>query len=254
MNETNSRILMLSEKETFLVRVMMQKIKEAGIDCEFVHWSIDSINNKIEGTGLVVLYMDESERPKSDAVRFLIDKMTDESIQMIIIGERLDVDEISSSIPKDLIYRSFYRPINNAECVDTVRDLFQKMNAGEFKKSILIVDDDPSYLSLVREWLKGTYKISMANSGMQAIKMLGKNKVDLILLDHEMPVTSGPQVLEMLRSEEETKDIPVMFLTGKGDKDSVMAVLALRPEGYFLKNITKEELLENLREYFLLHK
>ena len=245
---------MLSEKETFLVRVMMQKIKEAGIDCEFVYWSIDSINAKIDGAGLVVLYMDESERPKKDAIRFLIDKMTDESIQMIIIGERLDVDDVASSIPGDLIYRSFYRPINNAEFVDTVRDLFQKMNAGEFKKSILIVDDDPSYMSLVREWLKGTYKVSMANSGLQAIKMLAKNKVDLILLDHEMPVTSGPQVLEMLRSEEETKNIPVMFLTGKGDKDSVMAVLALRPEGYFLKNITRDELLENLREYFLLHK
>ena len=76
-------------------------------------------------------------------------------------------------------------------------------------------------------------------SGIQALKWLGKNKADLILLDHEMPVTSGPKVLEMLRSEEDTKNIPVMFLTGKGDKDSVMAVVALRPEGYFLKNIKK---------------
>ena len=106
----------------------------------------------------------------------------------------------------------------------------------------------------MREWLKGTYKVSMANSGLQAIKFLGKNKVDLILLDHEMPVTSGPQVLEMLRSEEETKDIPVMFLTGKSDKESVMAVVALKPEGYFLKTITKEELLEKLAEFFVLRK
>ena len=94
----------------------------------------------------------------------------------------------------------------------------------------------------------------MANSGMQAIKYLSKNKVDLILLDHEMPVTSGPQVLEMLRSEEETKRIPVMFLTGKSDKESVMAVVALRPEGYFLKTIQREELLEKLQAFFVLHK
>ncbi len=76
----------------------------------------------------------------------------------------------------------------------------------------------------------------------------------MILLDHEMPVTSGPQVLEMLRSEEETKHIPVMFLTGKSDKESVMAVVALRPEGYFLKTIQREELLEKLQEFFVLHK
>ena len=125
------------------------------------------------------------------------------------------------------------------------------MDKGEFKKSILVVDDDPQYLGLVREWLKGTYKVSMANSGLQAIKWLGKNKVDLILLDHEMPVTTGPQVLEMLRSDNETASIPVIFLTGKGDKESVMAVVALKPEGYFLKNIKKDELLQKLEEFFL---
>ncbi len=249
-----NKILMLSEKETFLVRVMVQKTKEAGISCEFANWSLDNIHKKIGNCGLVVIYMDENEKPKSDAVRFLIDKMTDEGIQMIVIGEKLDVAELCSSIPEELVYKVFERPINNAEYVDTVKDLFRKIDAGEFRKSILIVDDDPGYLNLVRDWLKGSYKVYMANSGLQAIKMLGKSKVDLILLDNEMPVTTGPMVLEMLRSDEETKDIPVMFLTGKSDKESVMAVLSLRPEGYFLKNIQKDELLEKLKEYFILHK
>ena len=94
----------------------------------------------------------------------------------------------------------------------------------------------------------------MANSGLQAIKWLAKNKVDLILLDHEMPVTTGPQVLEMLRNDPETQSIPVMFLTGKSDKESVMKVVALKPEGYFLKTIQKGELLEKLQEFFILHK
>ena len=138
--------------------------------------------------------------------------------------------------------------------VKSVTEYLNKLDSGEFRKSILIVDDDPGYLGLVREWLRGTYKVYMANSGLQAIKWLGKNKVDLILLDHEMPITSGPQVLEMLRNDEETMSIPVMFLTGKGDKESVMKVVSLRPEGYFLKNIQKAELLEKLNEYFVLHK
>jgi CheY-like chemotaxis protein len=115
----------------------------------------------------------------------------------------------------------------------------------------MIVDDDPTYLGLVREWLKDTYKVVIANSGMQAFKMLSKNKVDLILLDHEMPVTSGPQVLKMLRSEHDTADIPVIFLTGHRDRDSVLQVVDLKPEGYFLKDISKDELLEKLKEYFM---
>ena len=69
-----------------------------------------------------------------------------------------------------------------------------------------------------------------------------------------MPVTSGPQVLEMLRADEETKAIPVIFLTGKSDRESVMAVLSLKPEGYFLKSIEREELLNNLKDFFLKQK
>ena len=250
----SKRILMISEKETFLVRAMMQKTKAAGFDCNFVYWSLDSINASWEGTSLVALYMDEDRRPGDDVIRFLVDRMTDDAIQIIVIGGDQETKYLCDRIPGELIYKVFRRPVNNEEYVESIEELFLRMDAGEFKKSIMIVDDDPSYLNLVREWLKGTYRISMANSGLQAIKMLGRNKVDLILLDNEMPVTSGPQVLEMLRSDDETKDIPVMFLTGKGDKESVMAVLALRPEGYFLKNIKKEELLENLKEYFILHK
>ncbi len=45
-----------------------------------------------------------------------------------------------------------------------------------------------------------------------------------------------------------------MFLTGKSDKESVMAVVELKPEGYFLKSIQREELLDKLQEFFILHK
>ena len=69
-----------------------------------------------------------------------------------------------------------------------------------------------------------------------------------------MPVTSGPKVLEMLRSDTETSSIPVIFLTGKSDRDSVLKVVALKPEGYFLKDIQRTELLEKLEEFFILHK
>ena len=172
---------------------------------------------------------------------------------MIPIGEEKEIKFLTARLPGGSIYRSFLRPVDNDEYIKTVKEITEKVEAGEFKKTILIVDDDPNYLGLVREWLKGTYKVAMANSGIQAIRWLGKNKADLILLDHEMPVTSGPQVLEMLRSEEDTRNIPVMFLTGKSDKQSVMEVVALKPEGYFLKTIEKQALLDNLEKYFMTH-
>lgn len=251
---SKNRMIIIGEKETFIIRVLKNKIQDAGVDCDFVPCSVNDINSSISDMSLIILYMDDGVLTHEDVLHFLVDNMEEKNIQMMLVGEQQDVAYVCDHVPGDLIYHTFNRPIDNNEFVKKVMDYYMKMDAGEFKKSILIVDDDPQYLALVREWLKGKYKVSMANSGLQAIKWLGKNKVDLILLDHEMPVTSGPQVLEMLRSDEETKSIPVMFLTGKGDKESVMSVVALKPEGYFLKSIKREDLLEKLEEFFILHK
>jgi len=54
----------------------------------------------------------------------------------------------------------------------------------------------------------------------------------------------------MIRSEEATKRIPVMFLTAKSDRESVMKVLALKPEKYLLKTMAPEEWLQNINDFF----
>lgn len=118
------------------------------------------------------------------------------------------------------------------------------------KKSILLVDDDATFLKMVKDWLSDSYRVTIVSSGMQAITYIAKNTPDLILLDYEMPITTGPQVLEMIRSESATSTIPVIFLTGKDDKESVTKVLALKPEGYILKNTGKKKLLEQIANFF----
>lgn len=245
------RMIMIGEKESFIVKVMIKKVQEAGVDCSFARWTVNDVNAILDSdVALVAMYLGEDEHPSNEILRFLNDKLLDMDEQMMVIGSGAELDLVLDNIPGDMIYKVFRRPVNNEEYVASVTDLFGKIESGEFKKTILVVDDDPNYLSLVREWLKSTYKVAMANSGLQAIKWLGKHKADLILLDYEMPVTTGPQVLEMLRSDEETKGIPVMFLTGKSDKQSVMSVVALKPENYFLKSIQKQELLDKLAKYF----
>jgi len=252
--ETNKRkVIMTGEKESFLIRVLSKKIIDSQIDCEFVPWGVNNLNDHWQDMSLLIVYMEEGDRPPEDVWHFLIDKMSDEGGQMFLIGEKNDVDIMVDMTPGELIGKYFYRPVDNESFVSSVIEYIRKEESGPAKKSILIVDDDPGYLGVVREWLKGTYKVSMATSGVKAISWLAKHKVDLILLDHEMPITSGPKVLEMLRSDDETRNIPVMFLTGRGDKESVMRVLSLKPEGYFLKTIEKKELLQNLEEYFRTH-
>ena len=253
-NRPANRIIFTGSKETFLTRVLMKKAEDSGATSVFVPWTVNALNENLNEAILVILFMEEGEKPASEVFHFLMDSLDERNMQLMAVGGQNEIPFVLDRAPGDLIYKVFYRPVDNMLFSQTISEFIAKARAGEFKKSILVVDDDPQYLALVREWLKEKYKITMANSGLQAIKWLGKNKVDLILLDHEMPVTSGPQVLEMLRSDPETSSIPVMFLTGKRDKASVMAVVALKPEGYFLKGIQKEELLEKLEEYFVLHK
>lgn len=250
----NNRMLVVAEKESFIVRVLVEKAQSARISCEFAQSKAEEISKKLEGVSLITLYLADASYPSDEVIHYLIEKMEANGQQVILIGEQLDLEHFSGKIPEHLVYTTFSRPVDNAAYTREITNYFDKINSGEFKKSILVVDDDANYLAIVREWLKDSYKVFMVNSGLQAIKWLGKNTVDLILLDHEMPVTSGPQVLEMLRSDDETKNIPVMFLTGKSDKESVMKVVALKPEGYFLKSIQREELLEKLHEFFVMHK
>ena len=116
------------------------------------------------------------------------------------------------------------------------------MNISGRKKSILIIDDDPVYMKMVHEWLKDDFKVTMTISGGQALDWLKENKADLILLDYDLPVMPGPQILEKIRSGADTKETPVMILTGQNDRESIMRILSLCPADYLLKNIGRDEL------------
>lgn len=244
------RIMVVGGKETMLIKVLVKKIQEAGFEAAFVPADARAIEAAWSGISLVTCYLETGERLSADALRTLAGKLAGEGKRMVAIGDTADLQAVAAVVPANLVCRVFRRPVDNEAYVRFVTEQLGAPGSAEAERSILVVDDDPNFLGLIREWLKGNYKVAMASSGMQAIKWLGKNKADLILLDYEMPVTSGPQVLEMLRSDEETSGIPVIFLTGKSDKESVMAVLSMKPDGYFLKNIAREELIGRLEEFF----
>ncbi|MCM1387162.1 MAG: response regulator [Bacillus sp. (in: Bacteria)] len=114
------------------------------------------------------------------------------------------------------------------------------------RKHILIVDDTPVMLKTLKEHLHTKYDVATAVSGKIALKFLERKKTDLILLDYEMPEENGPAVLEKLRANEETKDIPVVFLTGVSDKEKIREALVLRPQSYLLKPIDREKLMDTI--------
>jgi serine phosphatase RsbU (regulator of sigma subunit) len=93
------------------------------------------------------------------------------------------------------------------------------MNAEE-KKVVLLVDDAPANIQMVNSILKDTYKIRVATNGARALELAkGTPAPDLILLDIVMPEMDGYEVCTRLKASPETRDIPVIFLTGQTETE-----------------------------------
>ena len=114
---------------------------------------------------------------------------------------------------------------------------------------ILVIDDNPLMLKVIKEHLHEDYDLATATSGQVALRFLQRRQVDLILLDYEMPDEDGPAVLKKLRANEQTADVPVVFLTGISDRKKIQKALMLQPDGYLLKPIDHEKLINTIKQY-----
>ena len=116
------------------------------------------------------------------------------------------------------------------------------------RKHIMVVDDDKTTLRMLKTALEEKfYTVSAMANGKIAEKYLQTKTVDLILLDYQMPMESGAEVLKWIRSDMRLKDIPVVFLTGVSDSDKVQEVISMKPQGYLLKPVNMERLFIMIR-------
>lgn len=114
-------------------------------------------------------------------------------------------------------------------------------------KKILIVDDDAMNLRRAEYSLKQKgYEILLAKSGMECLLILRDEKVDLILLDIEMPIMSGIRTLEVIKDNKEFANIPVLFLTAVAESESVIKAGILGVVDYIRKPFMPEELLKRV--------
>ena len=123
-------------------------------------------------------------------------------------------------------------------------------NIVSHKKKVLVVDDSDFMLKTMQDLLDKDYEVTLAKSGLSAIRSITLDRPDLILLDYEMPVCNGAQVLEMIRAEEDFADIPVIFLTNRVDREIVKKVLELKPEGYLSKSLQPSDVKREIDHFF----
>ena len=114
------------------------------------------------------------------------------------------------------------------------------------QKRVLVVDDDDMNLARTKIILEKDYDVLLANSGVRALHILKNQKVDLVLLDIDMPIMNGIETFEHMK--EFAADIPVIFLTASGDVGDVVGALLLGAVNYLKKPCPPQELKKRVAQ------
>ncbi len=250
---TNLNIILFAFQPSVVARGLEKKLNEMGNNVQLIIGDVSRIDECMVATDLFIINLPNKiteDNYEINTLEIIGDSISGKGKPGILVGEKELWGQMNNIYMNADRFVWAFRPVEMNELAKAIETAI----AGSKKKAsgsrILIVDDDPDYAKMVRGWIRDKYRVDIVTAGMQAISFLLKlpenEQVDLILLDYEMPVVDGPQVLQMLRQEPATAHIPVVFLTGIGTRESVARVMSLKPDGYILKSATREELLNFL--------
>ncbi|AEF81509.1 response regulator [Leadbettera azotonutricia] len=130
------------------------------------------------------------------------------------------------------------------------------MEMEEDKKNglpiVMMVDDTVANLTHARSILKGHYQVFTVASGEKFFSVLERVNPDLILLDVDLPVMDGFEILKKLKADEKNLDIPVIFLTSRSDAESELEGLSLGAIDYIYKPFSEALLLKRIENHLLM--
>jgi len=249
-NENKSiNIAAIYISQGFLFKSIEKYLTADGITVNEVKANTGKLDGVSSETDAIIIFADGEAKNWRDTLIMTRDRALDLDIPMFVIQGDMDTEDINNTFPINSVTHMYLRPVNVREASMQIIEYISN-HGKRTKKKILVVDDSGAMLRNVKGWLGEKYHVIPANSGAMAIKYLSMDKPDLVLLDYEMPVVNGKQVLEMIRTESDFSSVPVIFLTGKNDRESIMDVLALKPEGYLLKTMKPGEIIAAVDDFF----
>jgi DNA-binding response OmpR family regulator len=118
----------------------------------------------------------------------------------------------------------------------------------EYHPRILVAEDEPDIRDLVSITLTfNGFQVEAASDGLEALAKAESKSFDLIILDVRMPGMTGYEACRELRQKEKTKDIPIIFLSAKGQESEVLAGLEAGADEYIIKPFALDELAHRVQ-------
>ncbi len=144
------------------------------------------------------------------------------------------------------------KPFRQEELVNTIHKIFSNADGKNVKRTVLVVDDDPDIVDVISLCLKdNNLQPEKAYNGNEALDFVKRKRIDLILLDINMPGMNGFEVIKHLKEDKDTCDIPVVVLTGTYiSEDDKKHGLTLGVAKYLTKPFSAEDLVEEIKGAF----
>jgi len=158
-----------------------------------------------------------------------------------VLNQEVDDDKAIDIVKKEKKKLSLKKQIEGLKKI--------KKEFSKTRPKILIVDDEPHIINLIKLSLQDEYDIIVANSGNEAIHMVEDERPDLVTMDIMMPGMSGFEVVEEMRKFESTKDIPVIFLSAKDTLKDMQIGMEKGGDDYITKPFEPEELSKRIKEH-----
>lgn len=239
-------ILFVEQSKSFITSALAVQLEKDGHSLTVVRNDPEALQGLDKPFDMLLINVDNTLMSELLHIK---NQVVENDIPVFVMGDADALRRVTPVIPAEYIKKVFRKPITIKVVADYIKT-YHEEEIVEEKKTILVVDDSGAMLRSIKGWLEDRYKVILANSGVTAIKCLATKRPDLILLDYEMPVCDGKQVLEMIRSEADFASVPVIFLTGRNDKESVKSVTDLRPEGYLLKTMEPRCIVQSIDNFF----
>ena len=117
-----------------------------------------------------------------------------------------------------------------------------------YEQSIITVDDSSTMRRIIKNTLQklGCETILEAGNGVEALEVMSKNKVDMIVTDWNMPEMDGLTFVKAVRAKDEYKDLPILMITTEAAKEDILTALRSGVNNYVVKPFTPETLQEKV--------
>lgn len=244
-----SKLTIVSSMVTFLTRSFTEKVEESGFLCELINPKPGMFEGRSDGVSVIVVFIDNKFLEDTSAIVYIKDYSIENDVPIFLLGVPNELAIVEDILPKEQIKGSFMRPVDINEVIGSIFK-FMAFHKKGIKRTLLVVDDNGAFLRNVKAMFDEKYQVMLASSAAMAIKSITLHKPDLILLDFEMPIVDGKQVFEMIKSESDFSNIPVMFLTAANDAQTVTSIMQLKPAAYLLKDMMPGEIVATVDGYF----